>query len=326
MHYLRPFREAFEDFLQEHPFEREPAELYEPANYIMSLGGKRLRPVLVQLGYRLFKPDFTRSLPIAMAVEIFHNFTLVHDDIMDEAPIRRKKPTVHQVYGLNAGILSGDAMLVWAYEWLLRTGQPERLPELMVTFNRMAMEVCEGQQLDINFEAGSDICLSDYLAMIEGKTAALLAGSLKLGAILAGADSGSLEFLESFGRNMGIAFQLQDDFLDAYGEPEKFGKQPGGDIIQNKKTFLTLQAMTMAPPATRKKLQSWMSSNTVKDPVHKVQAVLEIYSDLGLPEYAEEIKERYYQKAMLDLAKVKGDAETGELLRLIVNYIMQREQ
>ncbi len=326
MHYLRPFREAFEDFLREHPFEREPAELYEPANYILALGGKRLRPVLVQLGYRLFKPDFTRSLPVAMAVEVFHNFTLIHDDIMDEAPIRRNKPTVHQAYGLNAGILSGDVMLVWAYEWLLRADRPDRLPDLMATFNRMAMEVCEGQQMDINFEACSDICLSDYLAMIEGKTAALLAGSLKLGAILAGAGPESQAHLESFGRNMGIAFQLQDDFLDAYGEPEKFGKQPGGDIIQNKKTFLTLQAMTMAPPATREKLQSWMSTTTIKDPVHKVQAVLEIYSDLGLPQYAEEIKERYYHKAMLSLSQVKGDLETTELLRLIVDYIMQRQQ
>ncbi len=326
MHYLSPFKKAFEDYLEKHPFDREPAELYRPAAYTMALGGKRLRPILVQLGYRLFKSDFTTALPVAMAVEVFHNFTLLHDDIMDEAPVRRGKPAVHMAFGTNAGILTGDVMLVWAYEWLLRAGRPELLPEMLRTFNQVAMEVCEGQQMDMNFEEYDETCLSDYLKMIELKTAALLAGSLKLGAQLGGATGEQLDALEAFGRNMGIAFQLQDDILDAFGAPEKVGKQPGGDIIQNKKTFLTLHALTVAPPATRKQLKSWMTPSAKLDPKNKVNAVLQIYNDLGLPQYAEEIKERYHRKALQKLEEVRGDEATSDLLKLIVDYVMRRDK
>ncbi|HQU59962.1 MAG TPA: polyprenyl synthetase family protein, partial [Saprospiraceae bacterium] len=221
MQMFSQFQQSFEQYLHSRTFLYEPRGLYEPIDYIMGMGGKRLRPVLALMGYALFREDYEKALPIAMTVEVFHNFTLVHDDIMDKAPLRRGKPTVHYQYGLNAGILSGDAMLIYAYKFLQEAGSPVAIPALLQAFNQVAIEVCEGQQYDIDFEKRQDVSIPEYLKMIELKTAALIGGSLEMGAIAAGAARDDIQNLAAFGRNIGIAFQLQDDILDTFGEPEK---------------------------------------------------------------------------------------------------------
>ncbi|MBK7872603.1 MAG: polyprenyl synthetase family protein [Saprospiraceae bacterium] len=306
----------FDDYLSQHFFKQEPRELYEPINYILQLGGKRLRPVLALMGYQIFDANIERALPVAFAVEIFHNFSLVHDDIMDEAPLRRGKPTVHHQYNINTGILSGDVMLIYAYEYLLKVDNADIHSELVKVFNRVAIEVCEGQQMDMNFERRQDVNISEYLKMIELKTAALIGGALELGALVAGASAQHASQLALFGRNAGIAFQLQDDLLDAFGDPEKVGKRLGGDIAQNKKTYLILKALELANAPIASELKQLMNAKPT-DEASKIQAVKEILLSLNIPTEVEQAKDSFLQQAKTNLASIAGlDSSKQALLKL----------
>lgn len=314
----------FHNYLVQNTFQQEPSELYEPVNYILQLGGKRMRPALALMGYQVFDTQIERALPVAYAVEIFHNFSLVHDDIMDQAPLRRGQPTVHHRYDLNTGILSGDVMLIYAYQFLLKTEPATVHTTLLETFNRVAIEVCEGQQMDMNFERRNDVTMPEYLTMIEFKTAALLGGALALGALAAGAPAEQARLLESFGRNAGIAFQLQDDLLDAFGDPTKVGKKTGGDIVQNKKTCLILKALEIAESDTRQALLQLMTPPQ-PDEQTKIAGVLNILQNLGVPALIEKMKINYLQKARQDLLAVPGEAAAKEALLQLADTLANRD-
>ena len=324
MQFLEEFQNLFTAYLYEHRFDRKPTELYEPVNYIMHLGGKRIRPMLTLLGYQIFKPDIKKALPLALATEIFHNFSLVHDDIMDEAPLRRGKPTVHVKYNLNSGILSGDAMLILAYEYLSRFPEPSLIPKLYSVFNRTALEVCEGQQMDINFETRTEVSIPEYLKMIELKTAALIGGGLELGAIGAGASEEAVAHLAGFGRNIGIAFQLQDDILDTFGDPQKVGKKVGGDIVQNKKTFLIIKALERAKPDQNQQLLHWMTNSNFNED-EKVKAVIDLMNQLDIKKLALEAKEQFQQKGLDHLEAVSVPEEKKKSLRKLADSLLIRE-
>ncbi|MGE0634845.1 MAG: polyprenyl synthetase family protein [Bacteroidia bacterium] len=299
----------------------KPEQLYNPVAYTLSLGGKRMRPLLTLLGYSLFKKNYERALDAAVAVEVFHNFTLLHDDIMDNAPIRRGKPTVWQKWGSSTAILSGDAMLILAYE-LLTDYEPVVLKKILPVFNKTALQVCEGQQLDMDFESKKNVSIADYLYMIELKTAVLLGSALKLGAIIAGAKEKDAELLYEFGKNTGIAFQLQDDILDVFGETEKVGKQTGGDIISNKKTFLLLKAFELADKKTAAKLKLLLNE---KDEQKKVTGVKEIYHQLEVKKLAEKEMQKFYKKALSSLEKVNADTKKKKVLTDFTEQLMQRQ-
>lgn len=324
MEQITELRKSFEAYLEQYKFQQEPKELYEPINYIMNLGGKRLRPILVLMAYRIFDAQYSNALPVAYAVEIFHNFSLVHDDIMDEAPLRRGKPSVHIAYGTNTGILAGDVMQIYAYEHLLKIGDPIKVKQLFTVFSQTAIAVCEGQQMDMNFEQRADVQIPEYLKMIECKTAALMAGSLEMGAIVAGASAVDTENLAQFGRNIGIAFQLQDDILDTFGDPEKFGKKVGGDIAQNKKTYLLLKALEVADAQTKRRLEHLMNGAQIEEK-EKIAQVTSIFRQLNIPEQAEEIKAEYRDKAYQHLEAIQlSDAIKQPLVALAERFI-QRE-
>ena len=302
---------------------KQPANLYEPIDYILSLGGKRMRPVLCIMASDLFEGSRESALPQAMAVELFHNFSLIHDDIMDEAPLRRGKETVHVKWDTNIGILSGDAMLVKAYE-SLSSAKPEFVPALLNVFNKTALEVCEGQQYDMDFESRTDVSIADYLHMIELKTAVLLGAALQMGAIVAGADEQDQKNLYEFGRNIGIAFQLQDDILDVYADPEKFGKQVGGDIILNKKTFLLLRAFELADENSRKALLDWTQRDRF-DAEEKVTEVRKIYDSLNVRSLATAQMNQYFDLGMEAMKKVNQTDKLKKPLISLAEQLMQRE-
>lgn len=314
----------FDQYINKNYFRQEPTALYEPVNYILQLGGKRLRPALVLMGCQLFDTDIEAALPAAYAVEIFHNFSLVHDDIMDAAPLRRGKPTVHNHFGTNAGILSGDVMLIYAYEYLLKVDKPSLIKDLVQVFNRFAIEVCEGQQLDMNFEKQADVTISEYLRMIELKTAALIGGALELGAIIGGASSEDARHLAAFGRNAGIAFQLEDDLLDTFGDPAKVGKKPGGDIVQNKKTYLIIKALEIADADTKHELLQWMTTSPT-DESQKIARVTAILQQLNIPTLAQAVKADYLEKAHAHLEKVNGAAAVKATLLDFADRLANRE-
>ncbi|MCO6478655.1 MAG: polyprenyl synthetase family protein [Phaeodactylibacter sp.] len=324
MYTIDQLRNQFEEYLENHAFAKEPRELYAPMAYIMGMGGKRLRPLLALMSAQLFGDNAPAALPAAMAVEVFHNFSLVHDDIMDEAPLRRGQPTVHHKYGLNAGILSGDAMLIYAYEFIRQVENQNAVPRLLRIFNQVAIEVCEGQQYDMNFEQRQDVKIDEYLLMIELKTAALIRGSLVMGAITAGAPDADIDRLAAFGRNIGVAFQLQDDILDTFGDPRKVGKKAGGDIAQNKKTFLILKALERARGETRNQLAALMST-TPEDEAGKIREVTEILHRLNIPEWAEEMKARFQDTALEALAAIAVDEERKAPLRELALRLIRRE-
>lgn len=335
-------------------FGKKPKELYEPIDYTMALGGKRIRPLFLLLANDLFGGKVSNAISPASAIEIFHNFTLVHDDIMDNAPLRRNKPTVYKKWNKNIALLSGDVMLVWAYR-LLSKCDKTKFPAILEVFNKTAIEVCEGQQLDMNLEAaslrqaslpdgqaqgsalsvpgGRDKSLPDltgnkglesYIEMITLKTAVLIAGSLKIGAILGGADKKNANYLYEFGKNTGIAFQLQDDLLDAFGNIEKFGKQVGGDIIANKKTFLVLKAFELADEKTKATLHRLFSSNNTA-PQKKVEEVKAIYEKLGIKGETEKAMRHYYSLAVKQLSKVSANEKKKQHLLEFVGGLMRRE-
>jgi geranylgeranyl diphosphate synthase, type II len=301
----------------------EPRELYEPIQYMLQLGGKRMRPLLVLLGCELFDGKVTEAVPAALAVEVFHNFTLVHDDIMDNAPLRRNKPTVHEKWNTNIALLSGDAMLVKAYQ-LLAQYPSSLIGELLPVFNKTALEVCEGQQLDMNFEKVFKVKIQEYIHMISLKTAVLLAASLKMGALIGGAREEDAQRLYNFGKNIGIAFQLQDDILDVYGVPEKFGKQVGGDIIANKKTYLLLKAFELADQYTAEALSNWVFAPEF-DPGEKVKAVTEIYDYLQVKELARTEMLHYYDKGLSELTHVPVNEARKKTLIAFADQLMVRE-
>ena len=295
MHQLSFFQKLIEEELQKLSFQIEPAELYDPVRYMLKLGGKRIRPALVLMSCELFDGTTVDALPAALGIEVFHNFTLLHDDIMDKAPLRRSKPTVHEKWNSDIAILSGDAMFVKSCQLIMQVNGTVVKP-VMDHFLESALLVCEGQQWDMTYQDANNITIPDYLKMIELKTAALLACSLKTGALIAGASNKNCELVHDFGINQGIAFQLHDDLLDVYGDKEKFGKQSGGDILANKKTYLLLKALELANPNQKKELMHWL---TVKafDADEKVNAVKTIYSSTGAKETAEAEMENYFQKA-----------------------------
>jgi geranylgeranyl diphosphate synthase type II len=313
-----------QDFSTQNPFPDAPAALYEPCAYILTLGGKRIRPALLLMGYEVFRDDVSAALPAAWAVELFHNFSLMHDDIMDAAPLRRGQPTVHTRWNTTTGILSGDVMLIFAYRFLSQINNPAVVVQLLHTFNRVATEVCEGQQLDVNFETRDDVHIPEYLRMIELKTAVLLGAALEMGAICAGAPPEDVQHLYHFGQKAGIAFQIQDDLLDTYGDPEKFGKQVGGDILQNKKTLLVLKTLEVASAADCQELAQWMQTGS-ENPTEKVAAVRAIFNRNNIPALIEAEKQRFQQAAFEHLAAVQAPAARKQVLEETIGNLLGRE-
>lgn len=303
--------------------EIEPSELYEPIRYILGLGGKRLRPLLALLSYSLFQKDPERIVGIVTGIEVFHNFTLMHDDIMDEAPLRRGKPTVHNKWSERIGILSGDVMLVKAYERLEQVDQ-DKVVQVLQAFNSCASEVCEGQQVDMSFEQMEQVSEEDYLEMIRQKTAVLLGFSMELGAILADAPEDQQNLLKKFGVNIGLGFQLKDDLLDVYGDQSKFGKQIGGDIISNKKTYLLTKAFELAYGSLDQELRRWLAKNDfIKE--EKVKAVTAIYDQLGVKNQTESKINQYFLSAYEALDQLQQDQPLAEL-RTYADYLTHRDR
>ena len=324
MHTLPQLLDLIDRYAADNPFPAAPRELYEPCDYILALGGKRLRPALLLMGFELFLDNPEPALPAAWAVELFHNFTLMHDDIMDAAPLRRGKPTVHTKWNTTTGILSGDVMLIGAYRHLAKTGDPGVALELVKTFNRVATEVCEGQQMDVNFESRGDVNMGEYIRMIELKTAVLLGGALEMGALCAGTPAPDAGRLYHFGRLAGIAFQIQDDLLDTYGDPAKFGKQVGGDILQNKKTLLVLKTFEVAPEADRRALRRLMQADA-DNPGEKIDAVRAIFDRNNIPALIAEEQQRFQNEAFGHLTAVAVPEERKAVLRKTVADLLERE-
>ena len=300
-----------------------PHDLYDPIEYTLSQGGKRLRPLLVLLSCEMFGGDTDEAMPPAVGVEIFHNFTLLHDDIMDEAPLRRGFPTVYKKWDSNVAILSGDTMFVIAYEYVCRVSA-DKLPEVLATFNDTARKVCEGQQYDMDFETQSVVTMEDYYMMIRLKTAVLIACCVKVGALMASANPEDAEHIYQFGENLGMAFQLQDDLLDAFGETSKFGKEIGGDIVTNKKTFLYLKAFELAKGETQAELTKLFQDNNMKSE-EKVSRIQEIYRSLNIDTITQEIIEGYLKRSIFYLDQVNIDESRKNNLRRIAKEIIHRE-
>tara|TARA_X000000368_G_C23044060_1_gene718323 strand:- start:394 stop:1359 length:966 start_codon:yes stop_codon:yes gene_type:complete len=296
-----------EQKIQQIHYPNNPNLLYDPVEYIMGLQGKRIRPILVLMAHQLFDENLENALYPAIAIELFHNFTLLHDDIMDKAPLRRGSPTVHEKWNSNVAILSGDVMMIQAYQ-LLAKADSNKIKEILTVFSKTAIEVCEGQQWDMDFEIQSDVSLADYMKMIENKTAVLLAVSLQIGGITAGASKENQNNLYHFGLNMGIAFQLKDDLLDAFGNSNEFGKQIGGDILANKKTFLYLKALQLANDKQKESLVNYFT--TQEQTEQKVMGVKTIFSDLDIPKHIKDMMKAYYTKAMRHLSSIDSNNKT----------------
>lgn len=310
----------FEERFNRRHFPEQPQTLYNAAQYLLSLGGKRIRPILCLMGNELFDEISEDAYHVATAIELFHNFTLIHDDIMDKAPLRRGMETVHKKFGDSTALLAGDVMLVVGYE-NLNNVHVNFLPGVLSLFNKTAKEVCEGQQLDIDFETMPKVGMEDYLKMITLKTSVALAASLQLGAILGNASLGNQQHLYEFGKNLGIAFQVQDDYLDAFGDPQKFGKKQGGDITSNKKTFLLIQALKTASAKDQEELKRLMKS----DEDDKIDRVLDIYKSSGVDEWAKELKQKYYAKALDHLEEVAVLSVRKKGLKELAAYLMNRD-
>lgn len=307
---------------QKNTGERSPAELYDPCNYIMKQGGKRLRSIFCLMGYELYRQDVERACDLAYAVELFHNFTLVHDDIMDAATLRRGVPTVHHQYDTNKAILSGDVMIIEVFDRLLKIDSPKR-QEMIGLMTTTAREVCEGQSMDMTFEEKSDVTIPSYLKMIELKTAVLLGAALRLGAMHAGASDQDQKHLYKFASNAGISFQLQDDYLDVYGDPKTFGKRVGGDIIQGKKTYLYLRALELLNEKDRSHFEGLYNNQTLEDE-DKVKRVTNVFDELYLPTYCTEAKEAFFSLALSHLDYVSISDTQKEELTSFARSLMDR--
>ena len=315
--------EKVNTYLATMPYVREPKGLYAPIEYVLSLGGKRIRPVLMLLSYQLYKENVDDILPQAAGIETYHNYTLLHDDLMDCADMRRNKPTVHKVWDENTAILSGDAMLVLAYR--LMNNCPERyLKQVMDIFSQTALEICEGQQWDMEFETRNDVTVPEYMEMIRLKTSVLLSAALKIGAVLGGASEDDARKLYDFGIKMGLAFQLQDDYLDVYGDSKVFGKNIGGDILCNKKTYMLIKALEHANADQHNQLNSWINAETFQ-PAEKIAAVTELYDRIGVKAVCENKILEYSNRAMESLAAVSIAEEKKEELKKIIENLIHRE-
>ena len=321
MHSFQELSEKFnKDFEQSH-FPASPATLYEPGNYFLNIGGKRIRPIMCLLGNELFSDIHDDAYQLANAVELFHNFTLVHDDMMDAASLRRGKTTVHVKYGDSTALLLGDVMMIRAYEYIQKI-QSTHLSKILQLFNRTAREVCEGQQLDMDFEKMDQVSLDQYIEMITLKTSVLLASSLEMGAIIGGASESNRAQLYEFGKKIGIAFQVQDDYLDAFGDAAIFGKEPGGDIKQNKKTFLLIHALDVATQKQKEQLQLLLKN----DASDKVEKVLEIFKACNVGEWAENLKTKYLNEAFEHLENIAVVEKRKQSLIELANYLMNRSK
>ncbi|GET30583.1 polyprenyl synthetase family protein [Prolixibacter sp. SD074] len=325
---MKSQQELFDLFLRELKKEQEkidnasPGGLYKPVSYTLDMGGKRLRPLLVLLSTNLFSEKVEEALPAAIAIEVFHNFTLLHDDLMDNASVRRGKPTVHLKFNPNAAILSGDAMMILANEYLANS-PAEKLPGLLKLFSRTALEVCEGQQYDMDFESRMDVTVDEYIEMIRMKTAVLIAGALKLGAIIGNAPENQANLLYDFGINIGLAFQLQDDWLDVYGDQNIFGKKIGGDILSNKKTFLLLKAQEKLQGERKTQLRSWITRETFL-PEEKIEAVTLLYNNASVSEEAQQLMHYYHEEALKCLAKLEVEDANKKNLIELADQVMSR--
>jgi geranylgeranyl diphosphate synthase type II len=323
MNTLKDLQLLIEDAVLKLQYPLYPAELYEPITYILSVGGKRMRPALLLMACDLFDGDVRSALPPALAIEVFHNFTLVHDDIMDNAPLRRGKVTVHEKWNANVAILSGDVMLVEAYKLIMQV-DTAILRQVLEVFSNTAVGVCEGQQFDMNFERQDEVQIEDYLNMIRLKTAVLLGGALKIGALIGGASTEDADLLCTFGEKLGTAFQLQDDILDVYGDPTKFGKQVGGDIISNKKTYLLIKALELAGGGVKKTLDFWLTQ-TKFNAAEKVEAVTAIYDELNVRQFAEQAMHQYTNQAFDALEKISLQTDRKQYLHNFADSLMVRE-
>jgi geranylgeranyl diphosphate synthase type II len=319
---IEKYQEAFVNYLNEFTTPKEPTSLYEPIQYILELGGKRLRPVLTLMTAEIFNANYKNALDTALAIELFHNFSLIHDDIMDDAPLRRGEKTVHEKWDLNTGILSGDAMLILAYQ-LFENYEGDTFKALAKIFSKTAIEVCEGQQYDIDFETRNDVSIPEYLKMIEYKTAVLVGAAMKMGAIVANAKPEDQNKIYEFGKNLGIAFQLQDDYLDAFGNPETFGKQVGGDIIENKKTYLFLKALELSDSINKVELLQFYNDNSIHAE-NKVAKVKQLFDESGASLATKQIIEKYTLKAFDVLDSLSISSDKKELLQHFGTTLMNR--
>jgi geranylgeranyl diphosphate synthase type II len=317
------YQEQFLVYLEEKKTNKEPKNLYDPINYILELGGKRMRPVLTLMTAEIFDTKFKKALPAALAVEVFHNFSLIHDDIMDDAPLRRGKVTVHEKWNINTGILSGDAMLILAYQ-NFEQYQPKIFRKLAKLFSKTALEVCEGQQWDVDFEKRTDVSIPEYLQMIEYKTAVLVAAAMKMGAIIAETSKETANLIYEFGLNLGLAFQLQDDYLDAFGDPKTFGKQVGGDIIENKKTYLYLKAMEFTSEAEQAELLELFSIQP-EDTTEKIKSAKAIFNSSGASQATQLAIQEFTLKAFETLDKIDIKKEKKEILKTFGEGLMERK-
>lgn len=320
---LEDLQELISEAVEKLAFPGYPSALYEPITYILSLGGKRMRPALLLMACDLFGGEVEAAVPPALAIEVFHNFTLMHDDIMDNAPLRRGRTTVHEKWNQNVGILSGDVMLIEGYKLMMQV-EEHLLRPIMNIFNETAVSVCEGQQIDMEFEQRNDAGIDEYLNMIRLKTAVVLGGALKIGALIGGAGQADADLLSSFGVHLGVAFQLQDDILDVYGDPEKFGKQVGGDIIANKKTYLLLKAIELADERQRAALNQQLGLKQF-DNTTKVGAVTALYNALDVRRYAEETMQAYAEKAFAALDAINLPEAHKQYLRDFADGLLVRE-
>lgn len=300
-----------------------PAGLYDPIRYVLSMGGKRIRPVLMLMAYNLYREDLERIVPLALGLETYHNYTLLHDDLMDHADMRRGKLTVHRKWNENTAILSGDSMLVLAYG-MMQQAPAEHLAAVLDLFTRTALEIGEGQQYDIDFEERNDVTEEEYIEMIRLKTSVLLACALKIGALTGGADAADADLLYRFGEKIGLAFQLQDDYLDVYGDPEKFGKKIGGDILCNKKTYMLIKAFEQADEGQRRILKSWLECKSYIEE-EKISSVRAIYDAVGVPACANEKINTYFDEALTLLEQVSLPAEKKDVLKQFVLTLLNRD-
>ncbi|OEK09269.1 polyprenyl synthetase [Flavivirga aquatica] len=320
---IEKYQEKFIAFLETYSTVKEPRNLYEPIEYILGLGGKRLRPVLTLMTAEIFNCDYKEALNAALSIEVFHNFSLVHDDIMDDAPLRRGEKTVHEKWDINRGILSGDAMLIMAYQ-LFENYEADVFQDLAKLFSKTALEVCEGQQYDVDFETRNDVTIPEYLKMIEYKTAVLVGAAMNMGAIIAKAPKEDQHSIYEFGKNLGIAFQLQDDYLDAFGDPKTFGKQVGGDIIENKKTYLYLKALEFSKELDKTKLQDLFSTNP-EDPTHKIDLAKQIFISSGSAEATKKAIKEYTDRAFSVLEFLDVEEDEKELLKTFGGSLINRK-
>ena len=322
MQNIQSYHDAFVDYLNEYIQPKGPISLYEPVNYILQLGGKRLRPILTLMSAEIFGCNYNLALNAALSVEVFHNFSLVHDDIMDAAPLRRGQQTVHEKWDVNTAILSGDAMLIMAYQ-LFENYEPKVFQGLAKLFSKTALEVCEGQQYDVDFETRDDVTIPEYLKMIEYKTAVLVGAAMKMGAIVAEAPESCQEAIYDFGKNLGIAFQLQDDYLDAFGDPKAFGKQVGGDIIENKKTYLYLKTVEFSKGPEQRQIKHLYGINPL-DSQDKIETIKQLFMSSGSAKATKAEIENYTQKAFTVLNAIKVSEEKKEVLKAFGNQLMNR--